>query len=97
VSTEGDDRELDEEGRPPMTGSTIIRDLERTLGLGVIVQSIDAGPTFVIRAHLMLGPHSEAVAGTGPTEAEAWRDLARAAIAWRTTNDKHIPWWGGGG
>jgi len=74
-----------------------LRDLERTLGVGVIVRSVEDGPTVTIRAILLMGQHSEPIVGEGRTEAEAWQAVARSAIAWRTTNDKHIPWWGGGG
>jgi hypothetical protein len=74
-----------------------VRDLERALGIGIIVQSIEDGPTVRIEALVLLGQHSEQIVGAGTTETKAWRDLARSAIAWRTTNDKHVPWWGGGG
>lgn len=74
-----------------------VRDLERALGIGIIVQSIEDGPTVTIQALVLLGQHSEQIVGVGTSEANAWRDLARLAIAWRTTNDKHVPWWGGGG
>lgn len=74
-----------------------VRDLEQALGIGLIVTSIEEQPTVRIRALVLLGQHSEEIGGEGSTEAEAWRDLARSAIAWRTTNDKHVPWWGGGG
>jgi hypothetical protein len=74
-----------------------VRDLERALGIGIIVQSIEDGPPARIQALVLLGQHSEQIVGAGTSEASAWRDLARSAIAWRTTNDKHVPWWGGGG
>lgn len=90
----------DEPSRDQASGADsvaeFLEDLERTLGVGVIVQSIEDGPTFTIRALLLLGQHSEHVVGEGRTEAEAYRALARSAIAWRTTNDKQVPWWGGG-
>ena len=73
-----------------------LHDLARALGIGVMVQEVDEAATVTVRAVVLLGQHSEQIAGRGATEAEAWRDLARAAIAWRTTNDKHVPWWGGG-
>jgi hypothetical protein len=74
-----------------------VNDLERALGIGIMVQSIEDGPTVRIEALVLLGQHSELIVGVGTTETKAWRDLARSAIAWRTTNDKHVPWWGGGG
>ena len=73
-----------------------LRDLERALGIGILVQEIDEADTVTIQALVLLGQHSEEIVGQGVSEAEAWRDLARSAIAWRTTDDKHVPWWGGG-
>jgi hypothetical protein len=85
-------------GPESISAPGLVHDLERTLGLGVIVLSIEDAPEFRIRALLMLGQHSQEVSGVGATEAEAWQDLAKAAVAWRTSDDKHIPmWWGGGG
>jgi hypothetical protein len=75
----------------------VLRDLARVLGIGIIVREIDEGATVTIRAVVLLGQHSEEIVGEGASEAAAWRDLARSAIAWRTTNDKQVPWWGGGG
>lgn len=83
--------------RTPPAGRDLIADLERALGLGVMVQSIDDGPPVTIQAVLMFGPLSEAVTAQGASDADAWRDLARIAIAWRTTNDKHVAMWPGGG
>ena len=89
------------EGNPPAASPDpvpeFIRDLERALGIGIIVQAIDDGPPVSIRALVLLGQHSERVLGAGATEADAWRNLGRSVISWRTTNDKHVPWWGGGG
>jgi hypothetical protein len=83
--------------RPPAGLPAFLRDLERALGIGILVREIDVGETVTIEALVLLGQHAEEIAGRGATEAEAWRDLARSAMAWRTTNDKHVPWWGGGG
>ena len=80
-----------------LAGPELIAELERALGLGVMVQSIDDGPPVTIQAVLMYGPLSEGVTAGGSTEAEAWRDLATIVIAWRSTNDKHVPMWPGAG
>jgi hypothetical protein len=82
---------------PRLAGPELIADLERALGVGVMVQSIDDGPPMAIEAVLMLGPLSEAVRAEGTTDAEAWRELARIVVAWRSTNDKHVPMWPGAG
>jgi hypothetical protein len=87
----------DDPARAPDTMPDFLRDLERALGIGILVQEIDEGATVTIRALVLLAQHSEEILGQGTSEAEAWRDLGRSAIAWRTTNDKHVPWWGGGG
>jgi hypothetical protein len=85
--------EIDE----PFSGPAWLADLEGWLGIGILVQSIDEEPEFRIRALFMFAQHSETVTVTGSTEAEAWPALARQAIAWRTTDDKHVPlWWAGG-
>lgn len=81
----------------PPDGPDLIAELERALGLGVMVQSIDDGPPVTIAAVLMFGPLSEAVTAEGATDADAWRELARIVIAWRRTNDKHVAMWPGGG
>jgi hypothetical protein len=86
-----------ETAEPPLFVPELIRDLERTLGVGVIVQSIEDGPTVLIRATLILGPHADQVTGAGPDEDAAWRDLARAAVAWRSSSDKQVPYWWAGG
>jgi hypothetical protein len=49
-----------------------------------------------IGATLMFGRYTARVLATGPTESDAWADLARMAIAWRNSDYQHIPMWGGG-
>lgn len=49
-----------------------------------------------IHATLMFGRYTAPVIATGPTESDAWSELARMAIAWRNSDYQHIPmWWGG--
>ena len=81
----------------PPAGPELIRSLERTLGVAVIVRSIEDGPPTTISAVVLFGRHSEAFEVVGDTEREAWRELTARIAAWRTTDDKHVPWWGGAG
>jgi hypothetical protein len=58
-----------------------------------------AGPPdapHTIRATLMFGRYTAQVVAAGPTESDAWAELARMAIAWRNADYQHIPMWGGG-
>lgn len=73
-----------------------IRALEQSLGIAVIVRSVDSGPPARIEATLMLDSRSSDVAGIGETEAEAWHDLARAAVAWRNDDGMNVRIFGGG-
>ena len=80
------------------TGPELLREIERTLGVAVLVQSIDASSPACIGALLMLGQYSQQVTATGQTEADAWRELALISVAWRNADDKQVPlWWGAGG
>jgi hypothetical protein len=85
-----------ERAEPP-TGPELIRAIERTLGIGVIVESFDEGPPVSIDARLFFGAHSEVVHVEGATEELAWRALAGSIAAWRTANDKQFPMWPAGG
>ncbi len=78
------------------SGSRLLRELERTFGVGIIVQAIDEGPPVTIDALVMFGVQREAVRGVGQTEADAWHALASAIATWRAANDKHVTMWGGG-
>ena len=87
----------------PPTGAELIEHLQRALGVGIVVDPVEAvepgeAPDSVtIRATLMSGPHSTKVTVAGPTESDAWAALAKAAIAWRNSDFQHIPmWWGSG-
>ena len=81
----------------PPTGPELIKAIERTLGIGVIVETLDDGPPVSIRARLYYGSHSESIDAEGDTEEQAWHALAGRIVAWRTTNDKQFPLWPGGG
>ncbi|HUP54829.1 MAG TPA: hypothetical protein VM408_04925 [Methylomirabilota bacterium] len=58
-----------------------------------------AGPTdapHTIHATLTFGRHTAPVVAVGPTESDAWSELARMAVAWRNVDYQHLPmWWGG--
>jgi hypothetical protein len=78
------------------TGAGLVHALEQTFGVGIIVEAIDEGPPMIIDALVMFGAQQERMRVTGATETEAWHALGSAVAAWRATNDKHIPMWGGG-
>jgi hypothetical protein len=99
--------EIDESDEPG-TGVDLIERLQRTLGIAIVVDSVesvestDAPPggsadAVTIRATFMSGRNTTSVAVGGPTESDAWAALARAAIAWRNSDYQHIPIWHGGG
>jgi hypothetical protein len=96
----------------PSPGAELIEHLQRTLGIAILVESVEAagqtasiepnalrerGDPVTIRASFMFGSNATDIAVTGQSEAEAWNELARAAIAWRNSDFQHIPIWGGGG
>ena len=74
----------------------LIRALEQSLGIAVIVRSVEPGPPARIEATFMLDSRSSDVAGVGESEAEAWQDLARAAVAWRNDDGMNVRIFGGG-
>jgi hypothetical protein len=76
--------------------SDFVRAMERALGIGVLVQSVEPGPPVRITASLMLDSRSGEVSGVGESEAEAWQDLGRAAMAWRNEDQQNIRIYGGG-
>jgi hypothetical protein len=67
------------------------------LGIGVLVSAIDDGPPVRITATLVFGIVQTEVTVGGPDEATAWRELARAAAAWRQSNEVSFTrnFWGG--
>jgi len=77
-------------------GPRLLRELERTFGVGIIVQAIDEGPPVTIDALVMFGGQREEIRGAGQDETEAWHAFASAIATWRAANDKHVTMWGGG-
>ena len=67
------------------------------LGIGVLVSAIDDGPPVRITATLAFAILQTEVTVEGGDEAGAWRELARAAAAWRQSNEVSFSrnYWGG--
>ena len=81
-----------------LTGADLTAEIQRTLGIGIMVESVDVAETATIRARFMFGHHTTEVTVTGPSESEAWQELAKAAVAWRNSDYQQLPyWWGSGG
>ena len=88
-----------DEAEEPDSGAELIDRLQRKLGIGIVVESIESADPeapVTIRATLMYGSRATGVVAAGPSETAAWRELARAAIAWRNDDSQHIPMWPGG-
>ena len=101
-------------GKQPTSGRELIERLQETLGIAIVVDSVEAsepsdasasaepdvaGPTDVphsIHATLIFGRYTTAVVASGPTESDAWAELAKMAIAWRNSDYQHIQMWPGG-
>jgi hypothetical protein len=64
--------------------------LERMLGVALIVRDIDPGPPAVISATGMVDNEVTTLEGHGPTEADAWRDLALRLAAWRNVDPRQV-------
>jgi len=90
----------------------LIEGLQRTLGIAVLVESVEgaesaeaagsgagdpADDAVTIHATFMFGSSSTTVTVRGDSQSQAWNALARAAIAWRNSDYQHVPMWGGGG
>jgi len=78
------------------SGPAVISELERKLGMSVVVHFVDESAPVRIHALLRYGPQSREVTAIGPSEPDAWRELARMATAWRNANENLVPLWGGG-
>ena len=81
--------------RPPPPGPDAIAQLAEQLGIGILVESVEAGPPARILATGLLDGGRTRFEGHGSTEEDAWRDLARAAIAWKREDGRNVRfWWG---
>lgn len=70
--------------------------LAEAIGVGLIVQDVEAGPPVRIVATAMLDGDSTELVGTGPTEDDAWAELGRAVIAWKNQDGRNIRTFVGG-
>lgn len=78
------------------TGAVVLAEIEDALGISVVVRSLEPGPPARIDATLMLDSRSSEVTGVGGSEVEAWRDLLRAAVAWKNEDSQNLRVYGGG-
>ncbi len=76
--------------RRPRTGPEAITRLGEALGVGIIVQSIDEGPPVTIEASLLRDTQAHHVLASGPSEEEAWEDLARKVAHWANQDPRTI-------
>ena len=79
------------------SGADLIERLQRTLGIAIVVETVETAEPFTIRASFMSGRNTTQVVVDGPTESDAWAALAREAIAWRNSDFQHVQMWPGGG
>ncbi len=70
--------------------------LAEALGIGIIVQSVDAGPPAVITASFLLDTRVFDVTATGSTEDDAWDELGRKAMQWKNDDERNVRNWFGG-
>ena len=86
-------RRIDE----PAAQQHLVDRIASDLGIGVLVSTVDDGPPVRITATLAFGIIQTEVTVEGPDEATAWRELARAAAAWRQSNEVSFTrnFWGG--
>lgn len=78
-------------------GPDSIGRLADALGIGIMVQLVDAGPPAVITATFLLDTRVFDVSATGPTDDDAWEDLARKAIEWKNDDERNVRTYLGGG
>jgi hypothetical protein len=77
--------------------SESIARLAEALGIGIMVQSIEAGPPAAITATFLLDTRVFSVLATGASEDDAWEDLARKAVEWKNQDERNIRTYLGGG
>lgn len=84
-------------GKPiPPPGPQAIEQLAEHLGVGILIESVEAGPPARIQAIGLLDNGRTRLEGVGETEEDAWRDLARAAIVWKREDGRNIRFMLGG-
>ena len=77
--------------RTPPPGPEAIARLAEHLGVGILIESVEAGPPVRILAAGLLDGRRTRLEGAGPTEDEAWEDLARTVIAWSRDDPRNFP------
>jgi hypothetical protein len=82
--------------RRPQPGPEAIERLAESLGIGIIVQSVEEGPPAMIEASLLLDTSVHHVTATGASEVEAWEDLARQATDWKNNDPRNVRTYLGG-
>ena len=80
---------MSDEPLPPPGPEAIAR-LAKLLGVGILIDDVIEGPPFRIAATGFLDADRTSLEGVGETEEDAWRDLARAAIAWKREDGRNI-------
>jgi len=96
--TDTDPADEPPEAPEPLTGPELVDQIQRTLGIGILVDTVGSAEPVTIHATFVYGQYTTPVTVTADTEGLAWRELANAAIAWRKSDYQNIPmWWGGGG
>ena len=65
-------------------------DLERMLGVALLIHDVDPGPPATIFAFGMVDNLSTELVGRGARELDAWRDLAVNLAAWRNVDPRQI-------
>jgi hypothetical protein len=84
---------MDDERMPP--GPEAIARLAKLLGVGILIEDVIDGPPVRIEAVGLLDGERTRLEGSGDTEEDAWRDLARAAIEWKRADGRNIRFlWG---
>jgi hypothetical protein len=73
-----------------------IERLAKALGVGLIIHEVEAGPPVRILATAMLDGDSTELVGTGPTDDDAWKDLAGAAVRWKNEDGRNARTFVGG-
>jgi hypothetical protein len=69
--------------------------LAKLLGVGILIDDVSEGPPFRVTATGLVDGERTVLEGAGETEADAWRDLARAAIEWKRDDGRNVRfWWG---
>ena len=81
----------------PARARDLVQKIADGLGIGIVVGNVVDGPPCRITAFLNFGILQTEVMVEGPDEASAWRELARAAAAWRQSNEVSFSrtFWGG--